>query len=59
MDGRSYEASDVVTTLAIPALGGGAAVFSGYGELTWRTLIGLLLILGAVALSLRAGKHRA
>ena len=47
--------------LAIPALaalGGALAVYSGYDDAPGGVLIGFLLIIGAVALSLRAAHHK-
>ncbi len=52
---------DVVTALAIPAiaaLGGALAVFSGYDDAPGGVLMGILLIMGAVALGLRAAQRR-
>lgn len=49
--------ADLLTAIAIPALaavGGGFAVFSGYDDAPGGVGIGILLIIGAVALSWRA-----
>lgn len=54
-------ATDFVTALAIPAmgaLGGAAVVFSEFDDAPGGILVGYLLILGAVALSIRAAKRR-
>lgn len=54
-------ATDFVTALAIPAiaaLGGAAVVFSEFDDAPGGILVGYLLIIGAVALSLRAAKLR-
>lgn len=53
--------ADYVTPLAIPAiaaLGGALAVFSGYDDAPGGVLMGILLIMGAVALGLRAAQRR-
>lgn len=50
-----------VTAFAIPALaalGGALAVFSGYDDAPGGVLMGFLLIMGAVALGLRAAQRR-
>ena len=57
-------ATGLVTALAIPALaipalaalGGAAVVFSEFDDAPGGILVGYLLIIGAVALSLRAAK---
>lgn len=54
-------AAKLVTALAIPAiaaLGGAAVVFSEVDDAPGGILVGYLLIIGAVALSLRAAKLR-
>jgi len=56
------KALDVLTSLAIPtvaALGGAFVVFAGYDDSPGGSLIGLLLIIAALALNVRAAKHRA
>ena len=56
------KALDVMTALAIPtiaALGGAFVVFAGYDDSPGGSLIGLLLIITALALNVRAAKHRA
>lgn len=53
--------ADLLTALAVPALaalGGGFAVFSGIDDAPGGVLIGLLLIIGAVALSWRSTRRR-
>lgn len=53
--------SDFVTALAIPAiaaLGGAAVVFSELDDAPGGVLLGCLLILGAVALGVRAAQRR-
>lgn len=50
----------VVTALAVPAiaaLGGAAVVFSEFDDAPGGVLVGYLLIIGAVALSLRAARR--
>jgi hypothetical protein len=50
-----------VSALAIPAiaaLGGAAVVFSEFDDAPGGILVGYILILGAVALSLRAAQRR-
>lgn len=52
---------DFVTALAIPALaalGGAAVVFSEIDDAPGGILVGLLLVLGAVALSVRTAWRR-
>ncbi|MEX0600182.1 MAG: hypothetical protein WD205_06045, partial [Rhodothermales bacterium] len=54
-------ATDFVTALTIPAiaaLGGALAVYSGYEYAPGGVLIGIVLIMGAVALGLRAAQRR-
>ena len=53
--------ADYVTALAIPtiaALGGTLVVFSERDDAPGGVLIGIALIMGAVALGLRAAKRR-
>lgn len=53
--------TNLVTALAIPAiaaLGGAAVVFSEIDDAPGGVLFGILLILGAVALSVRAARGR-
>jgi hypothetical protein len=55
------KASNVVTALAAPivaALGGAFMVYAGYDDSPGGSLIGLLLIVGALALNVRAARHR-
>lgn len=42
---------------AMAALGGAAMVFSGYDDSPGGQLIGLLLVIGAVALGMRTGRR--
>ena len=54
-------AADFFYALLVPglaALGGAAVVFSEFDDAPGGILIGYLLILGAVALSLKAAKQR-
>ncbi len=51
----------LVSALAVPAiaaLGGAAVVFSEFDDAPGGILVGYLLIIGAVALSLRTAQHR-
>lgn len=53
--------ADYVTALAIPALaalGGAAVVYSEFDDAPGGILIGMLLIIGAVALALRTAQRR-
>lgn len=43
---------------AMAAIGGGVAVFSAYDDAPGGSLLGLLLILGAVALGTRTAQRR-
>jgi hypothetical protein len=51
-----YSLADIATALGIPtlaALGGGFAVYAGYDDAPGGVLIGLVMVLGAMALGLR------
>lgn len=53
--------NDFVTALAVPALaalGGAAVLYSEFDDAPGGMLLGFLLILGAVALSMRAAWRR-
>jgi hypothetical protein len=53
--------SNLITALAVPALaalGGAAVVFSEVDDAPGGILVGLLLIVAAVAISLRAAQRR-
>lgn len=53
--------TNLLTALAIPAiaaLGGAFAVYSGYDDAPGGVLLGLLLIIGAVAASWRVAGRR-
>ncbi|HEX6133186.1 MAG TPA: hypothetical protein VFZ24_04345 [Longimicrobiales bacterium] len=54
--------ADLVTVLAVvalAALGGAFAVYAEYDDSPGGVVIGFVLILGAVALGVRAARHRA
>lgn len=56
-----YSASELGTALAVAALaalGGALAVYSGFDDAPGGVLIGLILVLSAVALALRAAGMR-
>lgn len=53
--------ADFVTALAVAglgALGGALAVYSGYDDAPGGVLLGMLLIIGAVALGWRTAQRR-
>ena len=53
--------AELVTILAIvtmAALGGALAVFSGYDDAPGGVLLGMLLIIGAIALGMRSAMRR-
>ena len=45
--------------IALAALGGAFAVFGGYDDSPGATLIGMLLVLGAMVVNVRAVRRRA
>lgn len=48
-----------ITPVALAALGGGLAVFAGYDDSPGGTLIGFLLVLGAMVFAARSTKREA
>lgn len=49
----------VVVAIAVAALGGGFAVFGGYDDSPGATLLGALIVLGAMVFGARAARGSA
>jgi len=49
----------VVVAIGIAALGGGFAVFGGYDDSPGATLLGVLIVLGAMAFGAKAARRSA